>query len=77
MTQEEAWQAKYDEVVAFILTNKRNPSKYDAEERGKYLNWIKHNKKQHNSGEMKEERVERFEKLMLIIERFKRKNQYE
>ena len=34
MTQEEKWLAKYDEVVAFIKTNKRNPSKHSDEERG-------------------------------------------
>jgi hypothetical protein len=33
MTQEEKWQARYVEVVAFIETNHRNPSKYVAEER--------------------------------------------
>lgn len=34
MTQEELWLKEYDEVVSFIETNKRNPSKYDDEERG-------------------------------------------
>lgn len=28
MTQDERWQARYKEVVGFIETNKRNPSKY-------------------------------------------------
>ena len=32
MTQEEKWQARYVEVVAFIETNHRNSSKYVAEE---------------------------------------------
>ena len=45
MTQDELWQKKYNEVVTFINTNKRNPSKHVDEERGRYLNWIKHNKK--------------------------------
>lgn len=30
MTQEERWNAKYNEVKQFIEANKRNPSKYDA-----------------------------------------------
>ena len=34
MTQEELWQMKYQEVVAFIKKNKRNPSKHSDEERG-------------------------------------------
>lgn len=35
MTQDELWMNKYQEVVAFIERNKRNPSRYDDEERGK------------------------------------------
>ncbi|MBO5627632.1 MAG: hypothetical protein J5965_00960 [Aeriscardovia sp.] len=34
MTQDERWIVKYIEVVTFIETNKRNPSKHDEEERG-------------------------------------------
>lgn len=45
MTQDELWQNKYQEVVTFIETNKRNPSKHSDEERGRYLNWLKHNRK--------------------------------
>lgn len=36
MTQDEAWMLKYQEVVAFIEINKRNPSKHSDEERGRY-----------------------------------------
>jgi hypothetical protein len=32
MTQDERWQKRYEEVVDFIETNKRNLSKYVAEE---------------------------------------------
>ena len=41
MTQDEKWIARYNKVVTFIETNKRNPSKYDAEERGEYDTWLK------------------------------------
>lgn len=44
MTQDEKWIARYNEVVTFIKANKRNPSKYDAEERGEYYAWLKHNR---------------------------------
>lgn len=77
MTQEEAWLNKYKEVVAFIETNKRNPSKHDDEERGRYLNWLKHNRKLYVAGEMKPERVDKFKELMELSERYRRKNQYE
>ncbi len=32
MSQEERWQKRYDEVKRFIVTNHRNPSKYNLEE---------------------------------------------
>lgn len=76
MTQEERWIEKYKEVVAFIETNKRNPSKHSDEERGKYLNWLKHNKKQYASGEMKKERAEKFKELLNLCEQYKRVNQW-
>ena len=70
------WLAKYDELVAFIKTNKRNPSKYRAEERGQYLNWIKHNRKLYAAGDMKYERADKFKELLEIIEKYKHVNQY-
>ena len=51
MSQDELWFNKYQEIVAFIEKNKRNPSKYNDEERGKYLNWFKHNVPYHPLGE--------------------------
>ena len=77
MTQDEQWQKRYDEVFDFIETNKRNPSKHDEEERGKFLNWIKANRKVMNAGKMKAERVENFRKLLEMMEQYRRKNQYE
>ena len=53
------WLNKYKKVVGFSETNERNPSKHDEEERGKYLNWIKANRKALNAGKMKPERVEK------------------
>ncbi len=32
MTQDEKWIVRYNEVVTFIETNKRNPSRYDDTE---------------------------------------------
>lgn len=36
MTQDEKWLSKYNEVMTFIETNKRNPSRYDDNEKGLY-----------------------------------------
>ena len=77
MTQDEIWSNKYKEVVAFIERNKRNPSKYDPEERGLYLNWLRHNRKLYNAGELKPERMEMFRELIVLGERYKRVNQYQ
>lgn len=77
MTQNEKWIAKYNEVVTFIETNKRNPSKYNAEERGDYYTWPNANRKALNAGKMKAERVEKFRKLLEMTEQYRRKNQYE
>ena len=76
MTQDEIWKKKYDEVVAFIKKNKRNPSKYDAEERGLYVNWLRHNRKLYNAGELKPERIAMFKELLALTEVYRRKNQY-
>ena len=76
MTQDDRWLTKYNEVRDFIVNNRRNPSKHDEEERGKYLNWIKHNRKQLNAGTIKSGRVEPFKLLLVLMEENKHKNQY-
>ena len=76
MTQDEKWKARYNEVVAFIETNHRNPSKHRIEEHD-MLNWVKANRKALNAGKLKSERVEKFRKLLELMERYRRKNQYE
>ena len=76
MTQDERWLEKYREVVEFIETNHRNPSKHDAEERYKYYNWLKHNRQLMNAGSLKPARVELFEKLLALCEEYKRVNQW-
>lgn len=75
--QDERWNNRYEEVKNFIETNHRNPSKHSDEERGRYLNWLKHNRKLYASGQLKEDRVEAFKKLVELSEQYRRKNQYE
>jgi len=76
MTQDERWQVRYNEVVNFIETNRRNPSKHRIEEHD-MLNWVKANRKTLNAGKMKPERAERFKELLALMEQYRRKNQYE
>ena len=75
MTQEERWLVRYKEVVEFINTNHRNPSKHRIEEHD-MLNWLKANRKSMNAGTLKPERQELFKRLLALIEGYKRKNQY-
>ena len=76
MTQDERWLNKYNEVVEFINTNHRNPSRHHIEDHD-FLNWLKANRKALNAGKMKPERVEKFRKLLEMSEQYRRKNQYE
>ena len=75
MTQDERWNIRYQEVVEFIKTNHRNPSKHRIEEHD-MLNWLKANRKVMNAGSLKAERVEPFLQLLGLIEKYKRLNQY-
>ena len=76
MTQDEKWILRYNDVIMFIETNHRNPSKHRIEEHD-YLNWLKANRKVMNAGKMKPERVEKFRILLELTELYKRKNQYQ
>ena len=75
MDQETRWQNRYNEVVAFIEREHRNPSKHRLEEHD-MLNWLKANRKKMNAGELKPERVLKFKELLVLIEENKHKNQW-
>lgn len=63
-------------MVTYIETNKRNPSKHDDEKRGRYLNWLKHNRRLYASGLLKEGRAEKFKVLVKLSEKYRHVNQY-
>lgn len=75
MTQDESWLANWKELIDFIDANKRRPSKYVDEQRG-MRNWWKHQQKLMNAGELKEERVGLFMKLLETGERYRRINRF-
>ena len=52
MTQEERWKKRYEEVMVFIESNHRNPSKHRIEEHD-MLNWVKANRKVLNAGRLR------------------------
>ena len=76
MDQDTRWLNKYQEVIGFIETKQRNPSKHRIEEHD-MLNWLKANRKALNAGKMKLERVEKFKELLALTEQYRRKNQWE
>lgn len=76
MDQETRWLTRYNEVKTFIEENHRNPSKHRIEEHD-YLNWLKANRKKLNAGQLKEDRIERFNKLLELAEKYKHVNQYQ
>lgn len=75
MTQDERWQKRYDEVVGFIETNKRNPSKYAPKEK-LLVHFLKRGRKLMNAGELKEPRLRMFKELLELMEENKHVNQY-
>lgn len=75
MDQETRWFKRYNEVMEFIETYHRNPSKHRIEEHD-MLNWVKANRKKMNAGEMKEDRVESFQMLMELCESYRHINQW-
>lgn len=76
MTQDERWMTRYKEVVNFIETNHRNPSKYVPEEK-LMVHFLKRGRKLMNAGKLTEPRLSMFKELMELSEKYKRKNQYQ
>ena len=76
MDQATRWLTKYNEVMDFMETNHRNPSRHRIEEHD-MLNWLKATRKKMNAGELKEERLVMFKELLEIGEKYKRVNQYQ
>lgn len=76
MTQDEKWRANWREVMDFMESNKRRPSKFIPEERG-MRNWWKHQQKLLNAGELKPDRIEKFNELLELGEKYKHVNQYQ
>ena len=76
MTQDERWLQQWQVVIDFMEANKRRPSKFVDEERV-MRNWWKHQKKLLNAGVLKTDRIEKFNLLLEIGEKYKHVNQYQ
>lgn len=76
MDQDTRWLTRYCEVKAFIEKNRRNPSKYNPEER-LMIHFLKRNRKLLNANDLNDERREKFSALLELCEKYRRVNQYE
>jgi hypothetical protein len=75
MTRDENWDANWQAIYDFVNTNGRNPSKHKAEDRA-MLHWLKYHKRQWKAGKMDQQQKQRFEELLLLLEKHRRINQY-
>ena len=66
---------RYKEIVSFIETNHRNPSKYAPEEK-LMVHFLKRGRKLMNEGKKKEPRLEMFKELVVLSGQYKHINQY-
>ena len=62
-------------ILTFIEENHKNPSKFRIVDHD-MLNWLKANRKVMNAGKMKPERVELFNRLLTMCEKYRHVNQY-
>ena len=76
LTQDEKRQIQYDQMMEFMETNHRRPSKHRLEEHD-LLNWFKHTKKMIAKGGYPPDRLEKFAKLLEVASKYRRKNQYQ
>ena len=76
MDQDTRWLTRYNEVKEFIETNYRNPSKYYDDEK-LMAHFLKRGRKLMNAGELQEPRLGMFKELLVLTEKYRRKNQYE
>ena len=75
MTLDERWLQQWQAVTDFMEANKRRSSKF-VDEEGGMRNWWKHQQKLLNAGGLKPDRIERFNELLKLGERYKHVNQY-
>jgi hypothetical protein len=75
MTQDERWLLQYQQMMDFLETYHRRPSKHRVEEH-LLLNWWRRCEKLYVKGELPVHRIEKFEALLEAAQKYRRKNQY-
>ena len=75
MTHDEHWEQNYRNIMAFMMNEKRRPSKYNSEEHQMH-NWLKYQRRCLSQGRLSPRRIEMFQKLQELLGEYQRKNQY-
>lgn len=75
MKNDISWDLHYNDIMQFMETQKRRPSKHYAEELPMF-NWFKHQKKLMAKGKLKPERMERLKQMIDFAKPLVRINQY-
>ena len=76
MKNDDLWMVRYEEVLNFMKSQRRNPSKHRIEEH-LMLNWLKYNRKMMNAGKLKANREKLFLELLAFSDTLKHVNQYD
>ena len=70
ISQDERWQRRYDEMMAFMLEHHRRPSKNQLSERLLW-NWWRQQSKLMTRGELPAHRIERFNALIVVADMYR------
>ena len=76
MKNDDLWMVRYGEVLDFMTSHRRNPSKHRIEEH-LMLNWMKYNRKMMNAGKLKADREKLFKEVLPLCNTLKHVNQYD
>lgn len=72
-TRNDTWEEKCQEIINFILRNKRCPSKH-REEDMPMINWLKYNRRMRNAGRLSEYRLSRLAEITELAHKYRRLN---
>ena len=75
ISQDERWDRRYRELLAFYVKHHRRPSKHYDDEKLRH-HWLHHQKKLFNTGKLNPDRIERFKHLLEIDQMYRHKNQW-
>jgi len=76
MKQDDIWNQHIEELMSFMRTHNRRPSKYNAEERA-MLHWLKYAKKRQTKGLLSSAQESQLNEILALARQVQRINQYQ